>query len=1236
MQISSLRHKSWVRWGLVVLAGWMVLWLLGWLVLPSVLRSLGEKMGTERLGRTVQIGQIDFRPWSLELTVRDIQIAGTASDRPLLQVQRFYLDAQWQSLWYLAPVLDALEVDAPVLHLTQQAPGRYDIDDIMARLEAARQQEPDHSEPMVFALYNIVLRGGEVHFQDQTVGSTHALRHLQLQLPLLSNLPTEREIKVQPHLAFELNGSPFSSSAEATPFAQQRQADIRLHWSGLDLKPYLGYLPASLPVRLQSALLDADLRVHFAQAQTPVLRLSGRVGARELQLTDVAASELLSVAALTLELEDVRPLERRVQLQSVQIDAPHVHVRRHRQGHLNWAGGGAPSPTTTTVTPTSPDDQAPTGSDWRLDVNQITVQHAQLDWQDETLPTPARLRLQELGLQASNLRWPLEHPVQFAGQMQLVAPDDSRGPATLAFEGQATHQKAKVALSVQALPLGWGRPYLAQSLVPRLEGMLNADLGLAWDDPALVAQVAQLNIDGLELACAPNAKCVPAVASGLALRGQNTLAELKKLRIEGAQVHLAKRSVTVQSMALTQPRLLVERDSEGQWMFERWLPANEPQPATATKAGEAPLPWSLRWADLALHGGTVAFRDGFVASPVALLVSGLQVQLKDFAPLASNTPPSALSVSARVGAGRTDPGRLEYDGTVGLAPLAVQGKVRAHQLPLHAFEPYVTKDLNVDIRRADGSFQGQVAYAQLPAGPQLRVEGDAALDDVRVRTVVSRQDVGDSASPDLPMLGRAEELLNWKSLAVRGISMAMVPGQALQLDVRETALMDFFARVVVQEDGRLNLQDWRKAAPIPVAAPTGEATTPASMAAGQAAPAPIVRIGPITLTGGRVDFSDHFIKPNYSADLSGLAGRLSAFSSVPAVPGMPPLMADLELRGRAQGTASLDITGQLNPLAQPLALDIRGQMRDLELPPLSPYTIKYAGHGIERGKLSMDVSYQVQPNGQLTAGNKLVLHQLKFGDPIEGAPASLPVRLAVALLADRNGVIDVDLPISGSLNDPEFRLGSVILKVVGNLIVKAVTAPFSLLAGILGGGAEQGVVAFTPGTAQLDAVARQSLDKLAQAMKDRPSLNMTVVGQASAPAERQAWQRDKLQQLVLAHKRRVAVRAGQDVDTVEAVSAEEYPVLLKEVYRRADLKKERNLIGMTKDVPLAQMEAVLLDSIPVPDDAMRELALARAVMVRDYLASRDLPLSRLFLGAPETIGADADWKPQAKLGLAVH
>ena len=347
-------------------------------------------------------------------------------------------------------------------------------------------------------------------------------------------------------------------------------------------------------------------------------------------------------------------------------------------------------------------------------------------------------------------------------------------------------------------------------------------------------------------------------------------------------------------------------------------------------------------------------------------------------------------------------------------------------------------------------------------------------------------------------------------------------------------------------------------------------------------------------------------------------------------------MADLEIKGKAQGTAKLDISGKVNPLAKPLALDVRAQMNDLELSPLSPYSIKYAGYGIERGKLYMDVNYKVQPDGQLTASNKLVLRQLTFGDKVEGAPASLPVKLAVALLSDRNGVIDLDVPLSGSLNDPQFRLAPIIFKVIGNLIMKAVTAPFALLSGAFSGGDESGAVSFAPGSAKLDAKAKENLAKIVKSLNDRPALKMTVVGEARDAEDRQAWKSVELDRLLLAQKRRQAIRDGKSGEDVAEITDAERPALLKAVYSRSDIKKPRNMIGLAKDLPPEQMKALLVDSIAVPDDAMRELALARGVAVRDYLASQQLPLERLFLGAPRLDGQDKDWTPRAQLSLSTQ
>ncbi|WP_404299617.1 DUF748 domain-containing protein [Alicycliphilus denitrificans] len=1226
-----------------------MLWLLAWLGAPPIVRAQIERHVSEVLGRAVTVSKVEIFPWSLEAAVHGLAIASQDGKTSQVQIARIYIDAELQSLWRLAPVIDAMQVDDPVLHITQTAPGHYDFDDVLARFAQRPQSENDQSSPLRFALYNIALHGGAIDFDDRTVEKVHTLRGLKLDIPFLSSFSADREVKVTPRLAFELNGSAFDSAAQTTPFAQSRQTDLKLQIHGFDLAPFGAYIPSGVPVRLKTGVLSADLKLDFEQTVAPQLKISGGVRLQGVQTTDAVGQPWLDFTTLQVVLKELQPLAHVVDIESIDLSGVHAYLRRDASGALELPGLSqkAEDAASSRAPPVSAGQEAP----WQMRLGRLGLHDASVDWLDASLPGgKAAWRAEKLQLEATAIALPFKQPLLFRASAQLTGGGARGEAARLAVAGQATDVQAQAAVSLRGLPLAMAAPYLAGVLKPGVSGMLDADLGLAKHGAFMAAKVATLSLDTLALSCAAGEDCQTLRRAGIVDAGKTSVAELGRLEVGDALVLLPQQRVTLGRVLLRQPRVLVSRVHRGGWMFEQWLvetPAQAPQPTSAPK--RASTPWALKLSALEVDGANLAFRDEMPARPVALNASALQLRVRDLSYADGQLSPAAVQLDTRVAAGRIEPGRLRWEGSLAMNPaLSVQGKLRAQQLPLHALEPYIASDLNVDILRADGSFNGGLRYVQEKAGPLVSVTGNVSLDEVRVRA----KDADASGGQDerrTPVAQRGEELLRWKSLALRGLAVNLKPGKPLALDVQEAALSDFFARVIVHENGRINLQDIRKGAASEEqgavqqasaagARPAAADSAPAALA--QADPmAPVIHFGPVALTNGSVRFSDFFIKPNYSADLSELTGKLSAFSSVPAVPGAGPQMADLELRGRAQGTASLEVSGKLNPLAKPLALDIQGRMRDLELPPLTPYSIKYAGHGIERGKLSMDVAYKVLPNGELTASNKLVLNQLAFGEPVQGAPASLPVRLAVALLADRNGVIDVQLPISGSLNDPQFSLGGVILKVIGNLIMKAITAPFSLLAGAFEGAGEQGVVVFALGSSALDDKARQLLDKIAQQLSDRPALKLTVVGWAQPQAEQDAWKRLRLRDLALAQKRRAAARAGASATDVTSVSDAEYPALLKEAYQRADIKKPRNLVGMAKDLPLAEMEALLLKSITVPDNAMPDLALARSVAVRDYLASRQVPVERLFVGAaklqPEGEG-EAAWTPKAELILATR
>ncbi|MBV7452614.1 DUF748 domain-containing protein, partial [Acidovorax sp. sif0715] len=333
---ASVRQHRWFRpivRAALALAG---LWLLTWLAVPPLLKGPLERAATAQLGRAVTVGAIDFKPWTLELALRDVAVAGADEGAPpQLTIGRIYADGELQSLLRLAPVVDAFTVENPVLRLTHRGDGHYDVDDIIAKVTAPTN-EPD-TGPARLALYNLALTGGSIDFTDSSVGKTHEVRELALQVPFVSTLSSQRDVKVEPHLAFVLGGSRFDSSAQGTPFAQTTHADANIRWQGLNLAPYLGYLPASLPVKVQGATLDVDVKVAFEQAPRMAVKLSGTVQARDVRMTDRGGQDLLAYDGLKIDMADVRPLEQIVRLSHVELTAPVVTATRNASGDINWA-----------------------------------------------------------------------------------------------------------------------------------------------------------------------------------------------------------------------------------------------------------------------------------------------------------------------------------------------------------------------------------------------------------------------------------------------------------------------------------------------------------------------------------------------------------------------------------------------------------------------------------------------------------------------------------------------------------------------------------------------------------------------------------------------------------------------------------------------------------------------------------------------------------------------------------
>ena len=387
------------------------------------------------------------------------------------------------------------------------------------------------------------------------------------------------------------------------------------------------------------------------------------------------------------------------------------------------------------------------------------------------------------------------------------------------------------------------------------------------------------------------------------------------------------------------------------------------------------------------------------------------------------------------------------------------------------------------------------------------------------------------------------------------------------------------------------------------------------------------------LQAGKVRYTDNFITPHYTANLMDLGGQIGGLSSDPAS------RASVDLHGTVND-APLTIAGAVNPLKGDLALDIKAKVTGMELAPLSPYSGRYVGYGIEKGKLSFEVAYQVDQR-KLTAQNRLILDQLTFGAKVDSPQATkLPVQFAVSLLRDRNGVIDINLPVGGSLDDPDFSVGGIIVKVFVNLIEKAVTAPFALLGSMFGGGAEMSTMAFDAGSYVITPESEGKLTSLAKALTERPALKLEMTGWTDPASDRPALIRAAVDAKVRAIKvKDLAARNVSNQDKV-VVTAEEYPALLKRAYQAEKFTKPRNAIGIAKDLSVPEMEKLMQDNTTIGDDELTNLGNLRAQAIKEWLLTNGkIPGERLFIVAsksgPPTAQEGKNVAP-GRVDLALH
>ena len=700
-----------------------------------------------------------------------------------------------------------------------------------------------------------------------------------------------------------------------------------------------------------------------------------------------------------------------------------------------------------------------------------------------------------------------------------------------------------------------------------------ADIAVAQKDGPAV-RVGRLGVELESLAPLAQRAKIKSVRLDDARVGEDL--RVARVEVGGIEADLRQRGAHVQSVATSGGEVHLKRGADGALVLP--VAATESAPAPSAPADEKP--WRIVVDRATLADYRLSLEDAAVRPRATHRVTLESVEASGL------TTEGGLKGKALAKLVLERGGSVEVDSTFDLEPLLVTAKLDAKRLDLVPFRPYMTQFSTVALKSGVASARGQVTLKERGSGVHVAYAGAVEVGNFATFDTTSRED-----------------LLNFRAVRTSGIDFSWAADAPLTLSVADIVVDRVYSRLVVNPDGKLNVQQLRTATPEQPDAPAVSDPDPRPRQ---------VRIDRITFVEGRLNFTDHFIKPNYTADVGELQGTVSGLSSDPAS------RAEVDLKGSYDASSPVTIAGTVNPLAGELFVDIAAKGENIELPKLTAYSQRYAGYGIKEGKLTLDVKYHIE-DGKLDGRNNIRLDRLTFGDKVESPEATtLPVLFAVNLLKDSNGQIALELPITGSLADPQFEVGALITQVLGSLLKKAVTNPFGLLAAAFGGsgggggngggdGASTGAAAgaakaepadlrfvdFDPGGDDMGAAGQRKLETMVKALQGRPGLTLEIAARLDAEADLRALRYAALQKKL----------AGEGPPVAEA----DYARKVRALYAAEKLP------GDPAQLSVVAMELALMERL-AGDAEMAALQQRRAQAVRSWLMEKgQLPAERVVL-----------------------
>lgn len=1159
-----------------------VLLLFATFILPVLIRSQAVKVIETETGRKARIEKVSINPFTLSIAVTGLSIEANEGGS-FISIGRLQTSLGLASIYRRALILSEVSIDSPVVAFTRLGANNYNFNDIIELQKAKPQPKETSKGEFHFSINNISLTNGSLDFFDQGVvgGRKHTIRNLNIAVPFISNISYLVEKPTDPHISAIVNGAPFRFDGKIKPLSKSLETSVHIELKQLSLPEYVAYVPVRPAADLASGTLSiaTDVTYRISKDRKPELGIKGEITLDGVAVNMRGGQPLARLPRLRVAASDLEVFARRFLFDEISLDGLELFVSRNPHGEWMYqrllpppkkeTGSGSKTPA---AVPETDKKEKPL----LVQVAAFNFNNGVVHFKDSVPSGGFISEISQIDAAVKNFTTAADRDADY--ELSLMLNNEATFSADGSFSLAA--RKATMSNELSGLKIQRGWPYLSSVLTAPLKGTVGFSSEVTYSgENGLAVDQGKLMVSGLS-----------------ARYGDSEGLDLSRLEITNAAFNQKANAIAVGEIRLTKGDISLSREVDGTISLLSLLRKPQPAPSSASSAVVSPgkpatKELSARLGKLVVDRFNTSVTDKMLREKPRFTLTNTSLSLSEL------TWPRFKPSSVRFSSLFNKATPLKAGGSITPLPFRYKGSLSIGRLPLRDFEAYFPSNINVFILGGYADTDMDVDIALKEGKPTGSFKGNASLRGFHAVDTVAEED-----------------LLKWESLQLDDIQGTLEP---FSLALRQVALNGVYSRIIVRKDGTLNLQNL-VTKPEPAAPGTGQGTVdrekippPPPLQSSDTPRQRNISIGSVTVQDGTISFTDNHLPQHFATTFHNLGGRVSGLSSEES------RFADVDLRGNLENHSPLQITGEINPLREDLFVNLKMSFRDIELSPITPYTGTFLGYTVEKGKLFLDLSYRIDKK-QLNSENKVFIDQFTFGQKVESDKATnLPVKLGLALLKDRKGEIHLDLPVTGRTDDPKVSIFGVVWQVVKNVLVKAVTSPFSLLSSMFGGGQDLSVIQFGSGLSTIPAQEEQKLSALANALLDRPALKVELKGYVDREKDGEGYRNELLERKLKNEKLLAMSREGSRTEGTKngdiQLLPEEYTKYLTAVYKKEKFPKPRNVLGFAKDLPPGEMKKLIIANTVIGVEEFTTLAQERVVAVKNFLVTKGkIPAERVF------------------------